>query len=67
MLAGQIAASRNCIMPYRNMSIEDFAQYLGLDARDVQKMAERGKLPGQKVGGEWRFNRKQLCSGAGAY
>ncbi len=47
-------------MPYRNMSLEDFAKYVGLDAREVQKMAERGKLPGQKVGGEWRFNRAKV-------
>jgi PTS system nitrogen regulatory IIA component len=47
-------------MPYRNMSLDDFAKYIGLDARDVQKLAERGKLPGQKVGGEWRFNRAKV-------
>jgi nitrogen PTS system EIIA component len=47
-------------MPYRNMSLEDFAQYVGMDAREVQKLADRGKLPGQKVGGEWRFNRARV-------
>lgn len=47
-------------MPYRNMSLEDFAQYVGMDAREVQKLAERGKLPGQKIGGEWRFNRARV-------
>jgi len=47
-------------MPYRNMSLEDFARYVGMDAREVQKLAERGKLPGQKVGGEWRFNRARV-------
>ncbi|HOA74244.1 MAG TPA: PTS sugar transporter subunit IIA [Phycisphaerae bacterium] len=47
-------------MPYRNMSLEDFAQHVGMDAREVQKLAERGKLPGQKVGGEWRFNRARV-------
>lgn len=47
-------------MPYRNLSLEDFARYVGMDAREVQKLAERGKLPGQKVGGEWRFNRARV-------
>jgi PTS system nitrogen regulatory IIA component len=47
-------------MPYRNMSLDDFARYIGMDARDVQKLAERGKLPGQKVGGDWRFNRAKV-------
>ena len=47
-------------MPYRNMSLEDFARYVGMDAREVQKLADRGKLPGQKIGGEWRFNRARV-------
>lgn len=42
------------------MSLEDFAKYIGMDAREVQKLAGRGKLPGQKVGGEWRFNRSRV-------
>lgn len=47
-------------MPYRNMSLDDFAQYVGMDAREVQKLADRGRLPGHKVGGEWRFNRARV-------
>lgn len=47
-------------MPYRNMSLEELARHIGMDARLVRKMAEKGTLPGQMVGGEWRFNRAQL-------
>jgi len=47
-------------MPYRNMSLEDFAKYIGMDAREVRKLADRGKLPGQKIGGDWRFNRARV-------
>src|SRR5512136_170426 len=47
-------------MPYRNMSLDDFAKYVGMDARVVKRLADRGKLPGQKIGGEWRFNRAQV-------
>ncbi len=47
-------------MPYRSMSIEDFAKFIGMDARELRRMADRGKLPGQKVGGQWRFNRAQI-------
>ncbi len=47
-------------MPYRNMSLEDFAKYVGMDAREVRKLADRGKLPAQKIGGEWRFNRARV-------
>ncbi|MGD8451721.1 MAG: PTS sugar transporter subunit IIA [Phycisphaerae bacterium] len=47
-------------MPYRNMNIDELARHLGMDARLVRKWAERGKLPGTMVKGEWRFNRAQL-------
>jgi PTS system nitrogen regulatory IIA component len=47
-------------MPYRNMTIDEMAHHLGMDARLVKKWAERGKLPGTMVGGEWRFNRAQM-------
>ncbi len=47
-------------MPYRNMTLEDFARYVGMDARDVKRLADHGKLPGQKIGGEWRFNRARV-------
>jgi PTS system nitrogen regulatory IIA component len=44
-------------MPYQSMSLEDFSRYIGMDVREVCRLADRGKLPGQKVGGQWRFNR----------
>ncbi len=47
-------------MPYRNMTLEAFAKHVGMDARDVRRLADRGKLPAQKVGGEWRFNRARV-------
>lgn len=47
-------------MAYQNMTLEDFARHVGLDARDVKKMADRGKLPAQKVAGKWRFNRAEV-------
>jgi nitrogen PTS system EIIA component len=48
------------VMPYRNMSVVDFARHVGMDPGQVAHLAERGKLPGHKVGGEWRFNRAQV-------
>ena len=47
-------------MPYQSMTLEDFAKHVGLDARKVQKLADRGKLPAQRVGGKWRFNRARV-------
>ncbi len=37
------------------MDLDQLAAYLQRDAREVSKMASRGHLPGQKIGGEWRF------------
>ena len=37
------------------MDLEQLAVYLQRDARELSKMANRGYLPGQKVGGHWRF------------
>jgi PTS system nitrogen regulatory IIA component len=42
------------------MTLEDFAKHVGLDAREVRKLAERDKLPAQKVAGKWRFNRARV-------
>jgi nitrogen PTS system EIIA component len=42
------------------MDIEQLANYLRRDAREVGKLASRGQLPGRKVGGEWRFNRAEI-------
>ncbi len=42
------------------MTLEQLASYLQRDLRDVTKMASRGYLPGQKVGGQWRFARAEI-------
>jgi PTS system nitrogen regulatory IIA component len=47
-------------MPYRTMSLEEFAKHVSLDAREVRRLADRGKLPGHKVQGQWRFNRARV-------
>src|ERR1051325_8623443 len=38
------------------MDLEQLATYLARDVREVAKLANRGRLPGRKVGGEWRFS-----------
>ncbi len=47
-------------MSFSNMTLEELARHIGMDARDVKKLADRGKLPGRNIGGEWRFNRAEL-------
>lgn len=47
-------------MPYRNMTLDELAAHIGMDVREVRRLAESGRLPGQLVGGQWRFNRAQM-------
>jgi PTS system nitrogen regulatory IIA component len=47
-------------MPYRNMSLDQLARHIGIDAREVKRLADRGVLPGQFIGGQWRFNGQQM-------
>jgi PTS system nitrogen regulatory IIA component len=47
-------------MPYRDFDVEGLARYLHLSAQQVVKLAERGKLPGRKVGGDWRFAKPDI-------
>lgn len=47
-------------MPYRSMSLEEFAKHVAMDVREVRRLADRGKLPGHKIGGQWRFNRARV-------
>jgi len=42
-------------MPYRTLTLEEFAEYVGLGVAKVRQLAQRGKLPGEKVAGQWRF------------
>lgn len=40
--------------------IESLAKYLHLLPEQVQKMAERGKLPGRRVANQWRFDKTEI-------
>jgi PTS system nitrogen regulatory IIA component len=42
-------------MENETMDLDQLASYLRRDARELHKLASRGYLPGQKVGGQWRF------------
>ncbi|MBX3432465.1 MAG: PTS sugar transporter subunit IIA [Pirellulales bacterium] len=53
------------MIAHRVMADEDFdiatlAVYLHLMPAQVARMAERGKVPGRRIGGEWRFSRPEI-------
>lgn len=47
-------------MPHKDFDIDSLAAYLHLTPPQVAKMADRGKLPGRKVGGQWRFSHAEV-------
>src|SRR4051794_21812241 len=42
------------------LTLDEAAELLRADAATVAVMAENGKVPGRKLGDEWRFNREAL-------
>ena len=42
------------------MTIDDLALYLQLSKSSLYKLAQEGKVPGQKVGRHWRFHRETI-------
>lgn len=47
-------------MDQETMDLGQLAAYLRRDKREVTRLVDRGKLPGRKVGGEWRFSRAEV-------
>jgi excisionase family DNA binding protein len=42
------------------LTIDELAAYLKIPKSTVYKLAQEGKLPAQKVGRHWRFNRNAI-------
>lgn len=42
------------------MTIDELAEYLKLSNSTLYKLAQEGKVPGQKVGKHWRFHRDAI-------
>jgi len=48
--------------PPEVMNAEQAAQFLQIEERNVIELAEAGKLPGRKLGTDWRFSRAALVA-----
>ena len=42
------------------MTLEETAEYLRIPRSTAYKLAQEGRIPGQKVGRHWRFHREAL-------
>jgi excisionase family DNA binding protein len=47
------------------LDVEALASFLGVDAGLVHELAERGELPGRKLGDDWRFARTAVLDWLG--
>jgi PTS system nitrogen regulatory IIA component len=47
-------------MAQDDFDIDRLAAYLHMMPNAVQKLAERGKLPGRRIGGDWRFSTAEI-------
>jgi PTS system nitrogen regulatory IIA component len=47
-------------VPKEDFDIDSLAAYLHLTPQQVMRLADRGKAPGRKVGGEWRFSQAEI-------
>jgi excisionase family DNA binding protein len=42
------------------LTVQEVADYLRVAQSTVYRLAKEGKLPGRKIGGMWRFSKKEL-------
>jgi excisionase family DNA binding protein len=42
------------------MTLDEVAKFLRLHKSTVYRMAREGRLPGNKVAGQWRFKKERL-------
>ncbi|HMP78183.1 MAG TPA: PTS sugar transporter subunit IIA [Pirellulaceae bacterium] len=48
------------MIPGEFFSLSDLARFLRKLPDEIQKMAERGLIPGRKISGQWRFERSEV-------
>jgi PTS system nitrogen regulatory IIA component len=47
-------------MSHEVFSLEELALYLGRDRREIEKLVNRGRIPGRKVGNQWQFHQVEI-------
>jgi PTS system nitrogen regulatory IIA component len=47
-------------MPHSSLTLEELAAQLGRDRRELEKLVSRGRIPGRRVDGIWRFNPAEI-------
>jgi PTS system nitrogen regulatory IIA component len=47
-------------MSHETFNLDELAQHLGRDKRELEKLVQRGRIPGRKVGSEWTFSQAEI-------
>jgi PTS system nitrogen regulatory IIA component len=47
-------------MPQQFLSLDELAVQLGRDRRELEKLVQRGRIPGRRVEGTWRFHSAEI-------
>ena len=47
-------------MSHEWYSLNELSQHLGRDRREIEKLANRGRIPGRKVSGDWQFHPTEI-------
>ena len=55
-----------CHMLHDFLNAEELSRYLEVDLNSIMEWANSGKVPGQKDGNDWRFERRAIDSWVGA-
>lgn len=47
-------------MSHETFTLDELARHLGRDRREIEKLVNRGRIPGRKVGGDWVFQQAEI-------
>src|SRR5262245_5011117 len=47
-------------MPHESLTLDELALQLGRDRRELEKLVSRGRIPGRRIDGEWRFDPAEI-------
>lgn len=42
------------------LTVDELAEYLKMGRTKLYTMAQQGKVPGNKIGNQWRFDREEI-------
>lgn len=49
-------------MAQKTFTLEELARHLGRDAREIEKLVNRGRIPGRKISGVWQFHSAEIAN-----